>query len=143
MKLSWLLLFIFSTSYAQFEVSPAVWIERAISYHEAKKFKKAIEAYSKALEMDNKNGDVYYNRGSAYDDTGNLSRAIKDYTTAAKLKPKMAYAYFNMAYAYERIKNRKKAAENYNLYLKFNEDKDRDAKAVRDWIRKLGYPAEY
>ena len=58
-------------------------------------FKKAIEFYTKAIEIDNKHFKAYLNRGFAYDKIGETDKAISDYSRAVTIEPKNAYCYYN------------------------------------------------
>ena len=61
---------------------------------------KAIEHYSKAIELNPRLSGVYNNRGNAYVIKGDLDRAIKDYDKAVELSPEVAEVYNNRGAAY-------------------------------------------
>ena len=57
---------------------------------------RAIEAYSKAIELDPSYAEAYYARGSAYYyNNGQYDRAIEDSSKAISLKPDFGVAYSN------------------------------------------------
>jgi tetratricopeptide (TPR) repeat protein len=76
-------------------------------------FDRAIECYSKVIELKSGNADGWLARGVCYwnkcgkdkigfwDEEGeNISKAIEDFTKAIELAPEMADAYFNRGIAY-------------------------------------------
>ena len=50
---------------------------------------RAIEDYSRAIELDPEYAPAYYNRGNAYSDKGEYDRAIEDLNRAIELDPRM------------------------------------------------------
>ena len=73
--------------------------------------KEAIEAFSKAIELDPKSSLAYVGRGNAYIKLKNYQQAIEDYTKAIEIDPKNAEAYVRRGVAYEDIGNSQKANE--------------------------------
>ena len=59
----------------------------------------AIQDYDKAIEINPKYAEAYFNRGSAYLEQGDPIVAIQDYDMAIALDPKFAAAYVNRGYA--------------------------------------------
>ncbi len=55
----------------------------------------AITDFTKAIEINPENADIYYNRGLAYYKNSNRKNAIQDYTKAINLKSDFAAAYLN------------------------------------------------
>ena len=80
----------------------------------------AIEAYSRAIELNPSNAKVYYNRGVAYSNTNMLDLAIEDYNTVLKLNPKYAKAYNNRGLAYYDKSQVDTAVKDYNYAIKLN-----------------------
>ena len=62
---------------------------------------KAIESYSRAIELKLNNAAAYNNRGVVYGQKGDFSSAIKDFDTAIRLNPNFAAAYYNRGGAYD------------------------------------------
>lgn len=58
-------------------------------------YAKAIEHYSKAIELNPKIVNAYNNRGVAYSENDEVERAIKDYNKAIELNPELAEAYLS------------------------------------------------
>jgi tetratricopeptide (TPR) repeat protein len=61
---------------------------------------QAISDYTKAIEINPKNADTYYNRGLIYYKQRNFTQAISDFTKAIEINPKNAGAYNNRGVAY-------------------------------------------
>ena len=65
--------------------------------------------YTKAIEINPKYAEVYYNRGNIYDNQGNLTQALSDYNKAIEINPNIAQVYSARAVIYYRFKKYKKA----------------------------------
>lgn len=65
---------------------------------------KAVKWLNKAIEIDPKNADAYYNRALAFQRLGdNETAAIADYSMAIRLRPTDVEAYMNRAVSHMRI----------------------------------------
>jgi tetratricopeptide (TPR) repeat protein len=71
-----------------------------LAYTGLGKFKKAIEAYEKAIEINPYYGTAYYNMGIAYTGLGKFKKAIEAYEKAIEINPDYGTAYYNMGIAY-------------------------------------------
>jgi tetratricopeptide (TPR) repeat protein len=58
-------------------------------------FKGAIEAFSKAIELDSNFTKAYFQRGNSYFNLRKAEEALKDYNKAIELDSNFADAYFN------------------------------------------------
>ena len=63
-------------------------------------FRQAIEDCDKAIELNPKLAEAYFNRALAYGNLGNHRQAIKDYDRAIELNPGYEAAHRNRAIAY-------------------------------------------
>lgn len=61
---------------------------------------KAINDYTKAIEINPNYAEAYYSRGKVYDKQRNLPQAISDYTKAIEINPNYADAYDARGFAY-------------------------------------------
>ena len=103
-------------------------------------YDKAISEYNKAIEINPKLAELYYNRGNAYYQQGNLDQAISDFTKAIELNPAFGMAYYYRSAAYAKEGN----------YDKSTEDIDRtkelgfkpDSKFEKLWEQAMGIPEE-
>jgi tetratricopeptide (TPR) repeat protein len=75
----------------------------------AKTPEKQIEYYSRAIELNPKYANAFYNRGLAYYNLGKYNLAISDYNRAIELNPKYASAFNNRGWAYRQLGDLKKA----------------------------------
>lgn len=54
----------------------------------SKQYDEAIKDYSKAIEMDGKNLEAYFQRAKVYNFKGDTENALKDFQTVVNLAPK-------------------------------------------------------
>lgn len=76
-------------------------------------FNKAIEFYTKAIEIDKKYVTAYNNRGSAYGELKQNENALKDLTLALEMEPENAITLNNLGLAYANSGLIDKAIEMY------------------------------
>jgi tetratricopeptide (TPR) repeat protein len=69
------------------------WFKLGQVYYQTRKYRKAIEAFSKAIEKSPKDGSAYYIRGVAYNKLGSPKHALEDLKTAAGLGHEKAQKY--------------------------------------------------
>ena len=93
-----------------FAVGCAERIDSAVEFIQLARLKErqddlpaAIEAYSKAIELDSENPETWYDRGVAFTETGQPQEAIDDYTKAVELDPEFSIAWNNRAAAFASI----------------------------------------
>jgi tetratricopeptide (TPR) repeat protein len=72
-------------------------------------YEKAIEYYTKSIELNPEFLAAYINRGSIYHDIKEYEKAIKDFNKAVEINPEIAEAYNNRGYSYICIKEYEKA----------------------------------
>ena len=72
---------------AQQETSPELVFQQGNFLMTIGQMDRAIEAYSRAIELDPNDAMAYTNRGNAHGDKGDLDLAIADYTKAIELDP--------------------------------------------------------
>ena len=76
--------------------------DRGIAHGQEGDLNRAIEEFTRAIELDPDLAVAYYNRGGAYVEKGEWDRAIEDCTRAIELKPDLAVAYYNRGAAHSR-----------------------------------------
>ena len=100
---------------------------RAVAYQALEKFDDAILDYTKALQLNDKMTDAYYNRAkillSRKDiENPDLNRAINDLDKALELDPNFTYALYAMAAAQKKLENYTYALECLDKLLKIQPD---------------------
>ena len=73
-----------------------------------KQHQEAIADYDKAIELNPKYFNAYYNRGTAKDGLKQYKESIADYDKAIELDPKYFDAYYNRGFAYLELAQKKK-----------------------------------
>ena len=72
---------------------------RGRAYNHKGEYDRAIDDFSKVIEIDPDDAEAYYNRGLAYAHKGEYDRAIADFNKAIELNPNDVAAYHNRALA--------------------------------------------
>lgn len=83
-------------------------------------FNKAIEYYTKAIELDKNYVTAYNNRGNAYDEIKQYENALKDLTLALKMDAENATTLSNLGLAYDHSGLLDKALEMYAKSITIN-----------------------
>ena len=81
------------------ETAYAVFYD-GVSHRYKREYQKAVECFSKAIELNPRQVSAYINRGIAYSAMGNSDRAIQDYDRAIEMEPTSASAYSGRGNAY-------------------------------------------
>ncbi|MEI6901094.1 MAG: tetratricopeptide repeat protein, partial [Bacteroidota bacterium] len=68
---------------------------------------KAIESYTRVIELDPNNKMGYYQRGQIFGKTGKLQLAVDDFTSALRIDPGFSLASQYREVAYQRLKMKK------------------------------------
>lgn len=67
------------------ELEAIEWLELGLSYDDSENYQKAIKAYTKAIELDQKSAAAYNNRGLIYRKKGQYNKAIAVFSRAIEL----------------------------------------------------------
>ena len=59
-------------------------------------FKKAIQFYNKAIDLNPHHFKAIFNRGFAFDKLGEIDKAIRDYKQALQIQPNNAFCFYNL-----------------------------------------------
>ncbi len=81
---------------------------------------KAIDDYSKAIEIDKEFGDAYYNRGLLYAKMDRNEQAVRDFTKAIEYDSRAFDAYCNRGNVYHKMGKADLAIRDYSEALKIN-----------------------
>jgi len=76
------------------------YANRGTAYRDKKQYDRAIEDYTKAVELNPGDAIGYTGRGYAHIRKKQYSRAIEDYNKAIEVNPKNIISYYNKACAY-------------------------------------------
>ena len=101
-------------------LSATDWLVKGYKLFHAGNLQGAIEAYSKAIELNPNYTDAYVNRGVANDNSGNTQQAIKDYNNAIELNPQDAMTYNARGLVYYNSGNTQQAIKDYNKAIELN-----------------------
>lgn len=98
----------------------AIHIYRGFSWEGQGKLNKAIDDYSKAIELNPKDITAYTLRGIAWGKKGEYDKAIADYTKALEITPKFAKAYNNRGYTWAQKGNMNEAIADYTKAIEID-----------------------
>jgi len=105
-------------------LSPRLHLRRARYYLDRKKYDKAIYDIERAIRLDNKYHEAFFERGKFFldikDDPGT---AIESFNRAIEIEPKNVEYILNRARAYEVTKEDDLAIADYTRYIKERSDK--------------------
>ncbi len=89
------------------------FVRTALDLFERGDYDEAVVNYSRALELDPENEEIYYNRGMAYKKLRQYNEAIDDYSQAILLNPDYSRAYNNRGATYRKLKEFDRASNDY------------------------------
>ncbi|WAR23328.1 SGTB-like protein, partial [Mya arenaria] len=92
-------------------------------FMKAEQFSDAIECYSQALKLDNKNSVYYCNRAAAYSKICKHKQAIEDCQKALMIDPLYSKAYGRMGIAYTALDDHESAYECYRKALELDPER--------------------
>ena len=104
------------------ELEARAWFSVGYLYDEIKDFKRAIDAYTKAIRLNPDLAEAYNNRGVAKGRLNQHEAAIKDFDEAVRLKRDYAAAYNNRGVAKYELGQHKAAIEDYDAALRLKLD---------------------
>lgn len=93
------------------------YTNRAYVFQQEGKWEKAIEHYTKSLQYNVIDAEVYYNMGVAHFNLNRDSLAIQSYTTALEYRKNYPDAYNGRGSVYARIGNKEKAYQDFNMAI--------------------------
>lgn len=83
-------------------------------------YDKAIEAYTKAIELNGNQAEYYLNRGIAYKGKLQNEAAIADFNRAIEILPTMSAAFYNRGKVYEIVGNIQQAKVDFDAAEKLS-----------------------
>lgn len=100
-----------------------VWMtynQRGCCYKKLGESQKAIDDFTKAIELQPAYATSYYNRALLYKQTGDWSKAVDDFSKSLVFEPNSPETYTNRAIAYDHLGERPKALEDFDKALTIN-----------------------
>jgi len=105
-------------------------VEQAFSFSKQGEDDKAIEAYTKAIEVDPLYGQPYFNRGAIYADHRELEKALADFNKGLELDPTNPLGYSNRAQVYIELDKLDDALKDVKSLLNLTKDEEYIIKAL-------------
>jgi tetratricopeptide (TPR) repeat protein len=113
-------------------------LEKADQLYNKQEYEKAIEAYSKYLEMKPSKEIAIYNRGRAYEELGQYEEAVDDYNRVIEINPRNISAYLSYGKNFYREKDYKNAAYQFEKAYKLNTNSSQAATLLARAYHKSG-----
>lgn len=113
------------------------WIQLGNDYFDTSQPQKAIEAYSKALEIQPDNPNVLTDQGIMYRQVGWFDKALANFEKAQKLEPGHLQSLYNMGVVYaEDLKQPDKALKAWGQYLE-RDSSSPGAQQIKGFVEQL------
>lgn len=113
------------------------WYNEGVDYHDRYLYDKAIEAYTKAIELDNQEIDAYYNIGVAYDDQKLYDQALVYYNKTIAMDVRYYDAYYNKAIVLEHLGRPAEAKAAYAAFIQYAPANDVDLPIAKERLQLL------
>ena len=100
----------------------AAYNNRGLAYDSKGDYDRALEDFSKAIELEPDYADSYNNCGVIYSRKGDYDRALEDFSKAIELEPDYANAYNNRGATYEKNGDYDRALEDCSKAIELKPD---------------------
>jgi len=97
-----------------------LWNHRGYVRQMLGQWRKAVEDFSKAIELDPKSAVLWNNRGSAYGNLGQWDKALDDLAEAVQLSPRDHHCWSCRAWAYANLRQWDKAIADYSKAIELD-----------------------
>lgn len=112
----------------------AIFNALGVAYKKQGKLDKAVDAYKKALELQETSVEAHYNLGIVYRENGQMKEAESEYARAIVIDPNFAPAHYNLGILYDLYMDRpSKALKHFKKYRDLAGDKE----SLNLWIKDL------
>jgi len=101
-------------------LSATDWVDRGYALVTSGKNQEAVGAFTRAIELDPKNANTYYNRGGVYGRLEDYRRAIRDFDRAIELNPTLEEVYTDRGVAYGMLGDYQQAIREYDKAVELN-----------------------
>ena len=99
------------------------YFDLGVECYKNKKFEEAINNFTKAIELDRDDKNIYISRGFAYMNIEKYEEAIEDLTKAIELGENDKFIYASCGFAYMEIEKYKEAIGYFTKVLEYEDDK--------------------
>ncbi len=113
---------------------------RGLTYYNKGQYEKAISAFTKAIEIDPKNAEVFHSRGTAYNYRGQYDLALLDFSKALEISPADAFVYNDRGVVYALTGQHDRAIADFSKAIEIN---PKDAEAYYNRGFAYGEKGEY
>jgi cytochrome c-type biogenesis protein CcmH/NrfG len=97
------------------------WVQLGHNYFDSNRPMEAIEAYSKALELNGNDPDVLVDQGIMFRRVGWFDKAVENFNRALDINPRHQQALFNLGVVYRYdLQDYDTARETWSRYLEIN-----------------------
>ena len=93
-----------------------------LSYWKSGRYKKAIDAFNRAIKLKPDFVEAQYGLGIAYGESGRHKEAIEAFKQVIKLKPDFSEAHYNLGFAYRKSGMHKEAIEAFKQAIRLKPD---------------------
>ena len=100
----------------------ALWNKLGIAYQQQLEYKRARNAYKKAIKLNKLYAEAWNNIGTTYFMQKNPKKSVKYYRKAIELKPNNATYHLNLGTSYYHLKKYPEAVEEYRAALMIDPD---------------------
>ena len=90
-----------------------LFLKNGLDYSKKKQFDRAIQEFTKAINLEPRYTTAYYDRGCAYSGKGDHEKAIEDFSIAIAIDSSYANAYYNRGITYEKKSQMEKAKADF------------------------------
>jgi tetratricopeptide (TPR) repeat protein len=114
MKSNLILLVLIIFSIKLFSQTAVDFVKKGNAKQEISNFKGAIKEYNKAIKIDPKNNEAYFQRAICKTNLGDYYGAVLDYKSFNELLPNIAGSYYNSGLCRSKINDLNGALRDYN-----------------------------
>ena len=93
---------------------------RGYAYNRLGSHKLALADFKRAIRLQPRHAEGYYDQGLSLQQLGEWNRAIEDYTVAARLQPNFESALFNRGYAYEHLGDLQHTVADFSVVIRLD-----------------------
>ena len=128
MNLPWIPVFVvvftfFLTFGTAFGLTPDELKDKGNVYFQKREYAKAVEEFTRAIEINHEYVEAFYNRGLAYYELHLYYKAIVDFDMVLMLDPQVREAYYHRGLAYSRVNKLKLALADVKKAAEMGDDK--------------------